>query len=56
MAMFNMAQLLTTAGSMLIGVVAVWLGPRWAVAVLGVAGSIAIITMYVALPHARHIK
>jgi predicted MFS family arabinose efflux permease len=56
MAMFNMAQLLSTAGSMLLGMAAVWLGPRWAVAVLGVAGSIAIITMYVGLPHARHIK
>jgi MFS family permease len=56
MAMFNMAQLLTTAGGMLIGVVAVWLGPRGAVAVMGVAGSIAIIALYMTLPQARHIK
>ena len=56
MAMFNMSQALATAGSMLIGALSVSLGPRWAVAAMGVAGSLAIITMYVALPHARHIK
>jgi predicted MFS family arabinose efflux permease len=56
MAMFNMNQVLATAGSMLIGALSVSLGPRWAVAAMGVAGSLAIIAMYVALPHARHIK
>ena len=56
MAMFNMSQALATAGSMLIGALSVSLGPRWAVAAMGVAGSLAIITMSVALPHARHIK
>ncbi len=56
MAMFNMNQVFATAGSMLIGALSVSLGPRWAVTVMGVAGSLAIITMYVALPHARHVK
>jgi MFS family permease len=56
MAMFGMSQLLSTAGSMLIGALSMSLGPRWAVAAMGVAGSLAIITLYVALPHARHIK
>lgn len=56
MAMFNMIQLLSTAGSMLIGVVAMGLGPRWAVALHGVAGTIAIVAMYVAMPYARRIK
>jgi MFS family permease len=56
MAMFSMSQVLSTAGSMLIGAVSGALGPRWAVAAMGVAGSLGIITLYLALPHARHIK
>ena len=56
MALFNMTQLLSTAGGMLLGVVASWLGPQWAVAVLGLTGSVAIALLSRALPHARQIK
>ena len=56
LAMFSMSMMLTTVGSMLIGALSVLLGPRWAVAAMGVAGSLAMITMYVAMPNARHIK
>lgn len=56
LALFNMGQVLTTVGAMLVGALAVPLGPRWAVAVMGVTGSLAIITMYVTMPNARHIK
>ena len=56
LAIFSMSQVLTTAGAMLIGSLSFLLGPRWAVAAMGVAGSLAMITMYVAMPNARHIK
>ena len=56
MALFNMTQLLSTAGGMLLGMVAVWLGPRGAVACMGLAGSLAIVALIWALPHARRIK
>lgn len=56
MAMFNVNQAVATGGSMLIGALSVSLGPRWAVAAMGIAGSLAIITMAAALPRARHIK
>lgn len=56
MALFNMTQLLSTAGGMLLGMVALWLGPRGAVACMGLAGSLAIVALIWALPHARRIK
>lgn len=56
LALFNMCQMLSTAGSMLIGALAMWLGPRGAVAATGIAGALAIVTLSVALPHARHIR
>ena len=56
LAIFSMGQVLTTVGSMLIGALSLLLGARWAVAAMGVAGSFAMIAMYVAMPRARHIK
>ena len=56
MALFNMSQMLSTAGSMLIGLLASALGPRNAVAAMAVAGAIAIALLILSMPHARKIK
>ena len=56
MALFNMSQMLNTAGSMIIGVLAVALGPRGAVAAMGMAGALAIVALAVFVPGARRIK
>jgi MFS family permease len=56
MALFNMSQMLSTAGSMLIGILASLLGPREAVAVMAVAGGLAIVLLILAMPHARNVK
>ena len=56
MALFNMSQMLSSAGSMLIGVLAVALGPRGAVAAMGVAGALAIVVLGWLMPSARNIK
>ena len=56
LAIFSMMQVLATGGGVLISALAVLVGPRWAVAAMGIAGSLAMITMYVAMPRARHIR
>ena len=56
MALFNMAQMLSTAGSMLIGLLAVVLGSRGAVAAMGIVGALAIVTLACLMPRARQIK
>lgn len=47
---------LITVGSMLIGSLALLVGARWAVASMGALGSLAMIAIFVAMPHARHIR
>jgi predicted MFS family arabinose efflux permease len=56
MALFNMSQMLSTAGSLVIGVLAAVLGPRGAVAAMGIAGTLAIAALALLLPGARRIK
>ena len=56
MALFNMSQMLSSAGSMLIGVLAVALGPRGAIAAMGIAGALAIVLLSSLMPGARHIR
>jgi MFS family permease len=56
MALFNMSQMLSTAGSMLVGLLASALGPRDAVAAMAVVGALAILLLIVSMPHARKIK
>ena len=56
LALYNMSQMLNTAGSMLIGVLAVALGPRGAVAAMGIAGALAIVLLSWLMPRARRIK
>src|SRR5262245_14836608 len=56
MALFNMAQMLSTAGSMLIGLLAAALGSRGAVAVMGIAGALGIAMLAWLMPRARQIQ
>jgi predicted MFS family arabinose efflux permease len=56
MALFNMSQMLSTAGSMLIGLLAFALGSRGAVAVMGIVGALAILVLLWLMPRARQIK
>jgi predicted MFS family arabinose efflux permease len=55
MALFNMAQMLSTAGSMLIGLLAAVLGSRGAVAAMGIVGALAIVMLAWRMPRARRI-
>jgi hypothetical protein len=56
MALFNMSQMLSTAGGMLVGLLASALGPREAVAAMAVAGALAIALLIASMPHARKIN
>jgi MFS family permease len=56
MAIFSMNQALITVGALLTGVLASLAGPRWAVALMGAAGSLAMVMIALAMPRARHIR
>ena len=56
MALFSMHQVLVTAGSVLLGALAAFAGPRWAVAMMGAVGAISIVMVTLAMPKARHIR
>jgi predicted MFS family arabinose efflux permease len=56
MAIFNMNRVLIMAGSMFIGALSSLWGARWAVALMGAVGALAMIAMYAVLPRARHIR
>ncbi|MPZ44484.1 MAG: MFS transporter [Betaproteobacteria bacterium] len=56
MALFNMSQMLSTAGSVLIGLLAVVLGSRGAVAVMGIVGALGIVALAWRMPGARRIQ
>jgi MFS family permease len=56
MALFNMSQMLSTAGSMLAGLLAAAIGPRGAVAAMGLTGAAGILLLVVLMPAARKIK
>jgi len=56
MALFNMTQMLSTAGSMVVGVLAAAIGPRGAVAAMGLTGAAGILLLIVLMPAARKIK
>jgi len=55
-AIFHMSHVVMTVGSMLFGALAALWGAQWAVASMGVAGSLATVAIYIALPRARHIR
>jgi predicted MFS family arabinose efflux permease len=56
MALFNMSQMLSTAGSILIGLLAVVLGTRGAVAMMGILGALGIAALAWRMPGARRIR
>lgn len=56
MALFNMSQMLSTAGSMLIGLLALAFGSRGAVATMGIIGALGMVMLVWLLPGARRIK
>jgi predicted MFS family arabinose efflux permease len=56
MALFNMSQMLSTAGGLLIGLLAAVLGSRGAVAAMGIAGALGIVMLAWLMPRARQIK
>jgi predicted MFS family arabinose efflux permease len=56
MAIFHMSSVVVTLGSMLAGTLAALVGARWAVASMGAAGALMIVTIGVALPRARLIR
>ena len=55
-ALFSMHQVLITAGSVLLGALAVALGPRWAMAAMGAVGALSMVLVMVVMPKARHIR
>jgi MFS family permease len=56
MALFNMAQMLSTAGGLLVGLLAFVIGSRGAVAAMGAAGALGIVVLVWLMPRARQIK
>ena len=56
MALFNMGQMLSTAGGMLIGLLAFAIGSRGAVAAMGIVGALGIVALVWVMPRARQIK
>jgi len=56
MAIFHMSSVVMTLGSMLAGTLAALVGARWAVASMGAAGALIMVTIGVALPRARLIR
>jgi MFS family permease len=55
-AIFHMNHVVMVTGSALVGALAALWGAPWAVASMGLAGSLAMIGIYVALPRARDIR
>jgi MFS family permease len=56
MAIFQMSWVVMTLGSMSAGALAALVGARWAVASMGAAGALTMVTISVALPRARLIR
>ena len=56
MAIFHMSNVVMTLGSMLIGALAVVWGTPWAVMLMSLTGTLAMVAIHVALPSARHIR
>ena len=56
MAIFHMTQVILVVGAMSIGALASLVGARWAVASMSLAGTTAMIAIYVLMPRARQIR
>jgi Na+/melibiose symporter-like transporter len=55
-ALFHMGQVVMTVGSIIIGSLAALSGAPWAVALMGMAGALAMVAVHCALPGAWHIR
>jgi len=56
MSIFHMTQVILVVGAMFIGGLATFIGARWAVASMGVVGTLAMIAIYTLMPRARRIR
>jgi hypothetical protein len=56
MAIFHMTQVIHVVGAMLVGALASLIGARWAAASMSLAGTGAMIALYVFMPKARAIQ
>jgi predicted MFS family arabinose efflux permease len=56
MALFHMSQVVMTVGSMLVGGLSSLLGARWAIALTGAVGALTMVTLFMLMPRARHIR
>jgi MFS family permease len=55
-ALFHMGQVVFTVGSMIIGTLAAFWGTQWAVALMALAGILAMFAIQVSLPRTLHIR
>ena len=55
-AIFNMNQVFVTIGSLIIGALSLLAGARWAVAIMGIAGSLSVLAIFLMMPRARLIR
>ena len=56
LAVFAMHQVLVTGGAVLVGSLASVVGPRWALAIMGMIGALSMIAILIAMPRARFIR
>jgi MFS family permease len=56
MAIFQLGQVVMTVGSIIIGSLAAFCGARWAVALMGAAGALAILAIHMMMPRAWTIR
>jgi predicted MFS family arabinose efflux permease len=56
MAIFHMSSVVMTLGSMLAGMLAAFVGARWAAAAMGAMGALIMVTIGMALPSTRRIR
>jgi len=55
-ALFHMAQVVMTLGSVIIGALAAVSGARWATVIMGIAGALAMLAIQLTLPRTWHIR
>ena len=54
--MFHMTQVILMIGGLIVGALASWVGPRWSVTMMSLAGTAAMLGVLVFLPRARGIR
>ena len=56
MAIFHMTHVVLLVGGILIGGLSTFVGAQWAAASMSIAGALAMVGIYLAMPHARLIR